>query len=549
MILNITKNIFFTGFMATGKSRIGSLVAASLGWTFQDLDHAVEEKSGLSVAEIFARHGEAHFRTLEIEALREISQREKMVISLGGGTLQSPAAIELVKNNGVLIALWAPPEVILERVNRKQSSRPLLANLNDTEKLEKIKRLLNERKALYDLAQFRFESCESIPHHVLTRTIIHRLQVDELNPLQVALEERSYPIYVEKQISNHVDSIFDKWNIQGEYLIVTDNNLRDHQFETLEHIRQCLGEDCRIFYFKSGEEEKNLKSLNKLFTYMLRQGYSRKTTLVAFSGGVVGDMTGFAASIYLRGIPFVQIPTTLLSMVDSSVGGKTGINHPLGKNMIGSFYQPKAVLIQLDVLSTLPDSEFLAGLAEVIKYAVIWDPEFFEYLDKNRQAILARDLQQLNYVVRHCCSIKAEVVRRDERESSSGVRAFLNYGHTFGHALEVLANFNYTHGLAVALGMRAAARLAVDIGLLSPADEQKQNALLDAYGLPQIFPRPLDLARAWEAMGMDKKVEAGERVYILPTRIGEVKSVRQINREAVLQAMSIVKAPATEKIA
>jgi shikimate kinase/3-dehydroquinate synthase len=541
MTFSIARNIFFTGFMASGKSRIGSLTAASLGWKFFDLDKVIEEKTGKPVPQIFAEDGEAAFRRMEVDALRELAGQGPMVASLGGGTLLNAEAIEIIRASGVLVGLYASPEVILERVNRKKDSRPLLAGLDDEAKMAKIKEMLAARKPLYALADFQFESDEKIPHHVLTRRIIHRLQVEELKPLRVELGERSYPIFVENNLAGHMDAVAAKAGCAQRFLIVTDQNLKTHQKRMLEQLRGCLGE-CRIFFFKSGEEEKSLKSLNKLFTFMLRHAYPRKTTLVAFGGGVTGDMTGFAAAIYLRGIDFLQVPTTLLSMVDSSVGGKTAVNHPMGKNMIGAFYQPKAVAISLEALQTLPPQEFLAGLAEVVKYGVIRDPEFFAFLEANAEGILAKETGLLREVVLRSCAIKADVVGKDERETAEGGRAILNYGHTFGHAFEVLGGYGtLPHGLAVALGMRVAARLAASLGMLDAAAERRQNDLLDKFGMPRYFPRKLDENKAWEAMGLDKKVDAGSRVYILPKRIGEVAPVRDVPKEEVLKALAVAR--------
>ncbi|MEO6098274.1 MAG: 3-dehydroquinate synthase [Fibrobacteria bacterium] len=541
MTLPLARNIYFTGFMASGKSRIGSLTAASLGWKFFDIDKLIEEKTGKTIPRIFSEDGEPAFRRMEVDALREVAGQGPMVASLGGGTLINPEAIELIRSNGVLVGLHASPEVILERVNRKKESRPLLANLDDADKMAKIKEMLAVRKPLYDLADMQFESDEKIPHHVLTRRIIHRLQVEELKPLKVDLADRSYPIYVEADLAGHIDSIAAKSGCAQSFLIVTDQNLKNHQKRMLEQLRSSLG-DCRIFFFKSGEEEKSLKSLNKLFTFMLRHAYPRKTTLVAFGGGVTGDMVGFAAAVYLRGIDFIQAPTTLLSMVDSSVGGKTAVNHPLGKNMIGAFYQPKAVAISLDALSTLPHEEFLSGMAEVLKYGMIRDADFFGFLEANAEGILAKRPDLLREVVLRSCATKAEVVGRDERETAEGGRAILNYGHTFGHAFEVVGGYGaIPHGLAVALGMRVAARLAVMLGMLDAASEARQNALMEKLGMPGKFPHRLDEGKAWDAMGLDKKVDAGSRVYILPTRIGEVVPVRDVPKEKVLEALSVAR--------
>ncbi|MDB5104094.1 MAG: 3-dehydroquinate synthase [Fibrobacteres bacterium] len=537
MTLPLSRNIYFTGFMASGKSRIGSLTAASLGWKFFDIDKLIEEKTGKSIPQIFSEDGEPAFRRMEVEALKEVSGQGPMVASLGGGTLINPEAIEIIRGNGVLIGLHASPEVILERVNRKKESRPLLANLDDESKMAKIKEMLEARKPLYELADLHFESDEKIPHHVLTRRIVHRLQVEELKCLKVDLAERSYPIYVEENLAGHMDSIAAKAGCPNRFLIVTDQNLKSYQKRMLEQLRSSLG-DARIFFFKSGEEEKSLKSLNKLFTFMLRHSYPRKTTLVAFGGGVTGDMVGFAAAVYLRGIDFIQVPTTLLSMVDSSVGGKTAVNHPLGKNMIGAFYQPKAVAISLESLSTLPANEFLSGMAEVIKYGMIRDPDFFAFLEANAEGILSKRPDLLREVVMRSCAIKSDVVGKDERETAEGGRAILNYGHTFGHAFEVLGGYGaLPHGLAVGLGMRVAARLAVLLGMLDADSEKRQNDLMDRLGMPSRYPKKLDENKAWEAMGLDKKVDAGSRVYILPTRIGAVVPVRDVAKETVLQAL------------
>jgi 3-dehydroquinate synthase/shikimate kinase/3-dehydroquinate synthase len=280
---------------------------------------------------------------------------------------------------------------------------------------------------------------------------------------------------------------------------------------------------------------------------MLRRGCSRQTTVIACGGGVVGDMAGFAASIFMRGVDFIQVPTTLLSMVDSSVGGKTGVNHPLGKNLIGAFHQPRAVLVSLSALSTLPRGEYLAGLAEVAKYAVIRDNGLFDYLWNNADAVLAKEPEALRHIIRTSCAIKAEVVGRDEREragAAAGGRAVLNYGHTFGHAFEYLAGYkDLPHGLAVALGMRCAARLAVRLGMLTAEDEARHNALLDRLELPRNYQGAFDAneaERAWLATGRDKKAAHDRRVFILPRRIGAVETVINPPKEDVLAAFESV---------
>ncbi len=546
MKIPLTRSIFFTGFMATGKSRIGSLTAASLGWKFFDTDKLVEEKAGKGIPEIFAERGEAGFREMEAAALREVCEAGPIVAALGGGALLNPASLELVRRHGVIINLHAAPEVILERANRKKDSRPLLAGLDDAAKLAKIKAMLAERKPMYDLADFQFESGDDVPHHVLTRRIIQRLQVEQLRPLRVELGERSYPIYIGEDLSEHAGAIAEKAGCSRHAVIASDQPVKAAQGPMLDRLRHAL-RNAPAFFWRGGESEKTLASVQKLLTWMLRKGCSRKTTLFAFGGGVTGDMAGFAAAIFMRGIDFVQVPTTLLSMVDSSVGGKTGVNHPLGKNMIGSFHQPRAVIISLSALATLPREEYLAGLAEVAKYAVIRDPGLFAYLERNAEAVLARDPVALEHIIRTSCAIKAAVVGDDERETAhaaegaGGGRAILNYGHTFGHAFEYLAGYrDLPHGLAVALGMRCAARLAARMGLLAEAERLRHDALLDALDFPRFFRGRFDAEAAWQATGRDKKADKDRRVFVLPRSIGAVEIVTNPPKDDVLAAFHSV---------
>ncbi len=271
-----------------------------------------------------------------------------------------------------------------------------------------------------------------------------------------------------------------------------------------------------------GEQHKTLDWANSIYTALLINGFDRKSSLVALGGGVIGDLTGFGAATYMRGITFIQIPTTLLAMVDSSVGGKTGVNHPMGKNMIGAFYQPIKVLMDLSVLKTLPKEEFLAGLAEVIKYGVIADNALFDYLDKNRERILALDPDALTHIIRRSCEIKADVVSKDERES--GLRAILNFGHTVGHAVETAENYTMRHGYAVAIGMVYAARLAHLTGLCDASVPERVERLIRAYGLPvnlSALSRKPSVTELVDTMQIDKKAEGGKVKFVLPKKIGE----------------------------
>ncbi len=272
-----------------------------------------------------------------------------------------------------------------------------------------------------------------------------------------------------------------------------------------------------------GEQYKTLDWANAIYTALLINTFDRRSPLVALGGGVIGDLTGFAAATFMRGIPFVQVPTTLLAMVDSSVGGKTGVNHSLGKNMIGAFYQPKLVLMDLGVLKTLPRQEFIAGMAEVIKYGVVWDRELFDFLEKKQEKILNQEEGALSHIVSRSCEIKADVVGKDEREG--GLRAILNFGHTVGHAVETLENYSMRHGEAVAIGMVYASRLAHRLGVCDARVPERVQRLVVSYGLGadlSTLKRRPSSTQVLEAMQVDKKAEDGKVRFILPKKIGEV---------------------------
>jgi 3-dehydroquinate synthase len=281
------------------------------------------------------------------------------------------------------------------------------------------------------------------------------------------------------------------------------------------------GFSCTEVILPDGEAFKTMASAERIFEELLRAGLDRKSALIALGGGVIGDLAGFAASVYMRGIDFVQIPTTLLAQVDSSVGGKTGVNHPLGKNMIGTFWQPRLVWIDIDTLGTLPRREFIAGVAEIIKYGIIWDHELFAYLEKNAQHVLSLQSDALRHIISRSCEIKADVVARDEREG--GLRAILNFGHTIGHALETATGYTaFVHGEAVAIGMSVEAEIAQLLGLLSSDEVAGIRSLIRAYGLPTAVPGSIDLDLFFSSMKLDKKAVSGELRFILPERIGSV---------------------------
>lgn len=337
--------------------------------------------------------------------------------------------------------------------------------------------------------------------------------------LQVGLGERSYPILIQAGSLDGIGRDLAGHRVAKRYGVISDDRVAALYGQRLLAALQGNGIAADLLVFPHGEASKTLATVGDLASRLARAGFDRKDGLIALGGGVTGDITGFLAASYMRGIPFVQVPTSLLAQVDSSVGGKTGVDIPEGKNLVGAFYQPKAVYIDPEVLSTLDSREFLSGLAEVIKYGIIRDSSFFHFLEENRERIIALEPSCLEQMISTCCRIKADVVEQDEREG--GLRRILNYGHTIGHAVEAASAFSISHGLAVAIGMVAAAGLAVLKGVLTAEDGRRISSLIAQYGLPVAVPSDLDRDAIKTYLKTDKKVVAGKVFYILPTAIGE----------------------------
>jgi len=353
--------------------------------------------------------------------------------------------------------------------------------------------------------------------------------------LNVKLEERSYPIYIGKNILSNSELLCK--HISGNKIMLVSNDVVSPLY--LEKIVDTLsagGKQVDVTVLPDGESYKNLTTLNLVFDQLLANKHGRDTSIVALGGGVVGDMAGFAASCYQRGVEFIQIPTTLLSQVDSSVGGKTAVNHPLGKNMIGAFYQPNAVYIDIDCLKTLPAKEFAAGMAEVIKYGIIWDNEFYQWLKSNHDEIKTLNADVLISMIETCCAIKADVVAQDEHEH--GVRALLNLGHTFGHAIESEQGYGaWLHGEAVAAGTVIAARTAQLLGRINSEEFEDIKSIFTMFDLPITKPQSMPFEAFMEHMAIDKKVLAGQLRFILPIGIGHAEVISGIKDDMLKRAI------------
>lgn len=347
--------------------------------------------------------------------------------------------------------------------------------------------------------------------------------------VRVELKEHSYDILIGSGVRHRVkELIFDRM------LTVTDSTVNTHYGSW---INAAIGADFK-FIFPAGENSKTPVTAIDICRYAAQAKFDRKSCFAAVGGGVTGDLTGFAAAIFMRGVNFIQIPTTLLAMVDSSIGGKTGVDIPEGKNLVGAFHQPKLVLIDPDFLATLPPREIRCGLAEIIKTALILDKDLFDKLEHHSAEIVSGNAHEiLTSIIRRCCELKASVVAADEREN--GLRAILNYGHTFGHAIEIISDFSFSHGDSIAIGMNAAAELAVNTGILSRAEANRQKALLQAVGLPVDLPRSFPLDKIIGTMEHDKKNANGKIKTVIIDKIGHA-NVIQPPREAIIKAIEAI---------
>jgi len=540
-------NIFLVGLMGAGKTTIGRLLARRLDMTFIDSDHEIEARTGATIPWIFEIEGEASFRRREADVIRELTAQNGIVLATGGGAVLDPASRALLAERGTVIYLRASVSSILQRTAHDKN-RPLLQTADPRRKLED---LTAQREPLYrEIADMVIDTGRPNVQSMV-QTILDQLAVDAgreranakttMNEqacisLNVELGDRSYPIAIGRGLLDDSSLLNRHIGGSGKVAIVTNTTVAPLYLDKIAGPLRAAGREVVPIILRDGEEYKTWESLNEVFDALLANKCDRKTTLVALGGGVVGDMTGFAAATYMRGVPFVQIPTTLLAQVDSSVGGKTGINHPLGKNMIGAFYQPRAVIADTATLDTLPDRELSAGLAEVIKHGAILDAGFFDWIEANIVKLVARDHAALAHAIARSCEIKADVVARDEREG--GLRAVLNFGHTFGHAIEAGMGYGaWLHGEAVGCGMVMAADLSRRLGLIDAAAMERVRNLVEAAGLPSVAP-DLGFERWIELMEVDKKNEGGAIKFILLKPLGSpsITNAPRDQLEATLRA-------------
>lgn len=479
------RNLVLTGFMGTGKSRVGRILAENLKMPFVDMDRTIEQRQGKTIAQIFVDYGEPFFRELEKQLCFELSQKSGQIIATGGGALIPSGNRQLFSKDSIF-CLTAPLDILAERLSRNPR-RPLAAN---------AKELWLERKPAYEKIFHQIESWKDAPEQIATR--IQRLF--ELDARFGSPDGEFYPIIIQKNIFEQLPDFLDWLGVKKA--VVVSN----------AEIAKLYSGNLDMIIIPAGESHKNLETVQKIYTQLLEKDITRQDTLVALGGGVVGDITGFVAATYLRGISYVQVPTSLLAMVDSSVGGKTGVDLPQGKNLVGAFKQPLGVLIDPELLKTLPEAELKSGLAEVVKHAIIADPELFEYLESGQL--------DSEFLIRRALQVKTKIVQEDPEEENQ--RLLLNLGHTFGHAIELLSNYQIRHGEAVAIGLVQAAEFACTQKFCKESLVSRIRNLLIKLGLPTELPNITQEA-LWGAMRHDKKRQGAQLPLIMPYELGDIR--------------------------
>jgi 3-dehydroquinate synthase len=513
-----TRNIVLTGFMGTGKSTIGRLLAERLARPFVDMDATLVEQFGKPIAEVFAQEGEATFRVAEAQLCAQLAAQEGLVISTGGGALVNPQNRAALAATGILLCLTAGVDEILRRLDGLQD-RPLLNDAlgSDTAaRARRVRAMLHERRHAYAAIPLQVETDGRAPETVVAAivdAIAANAEAPGMQRIHVTHPQGTYDLCIGDGLLAHAGQLLAARGLQpGPVALVSNRAISLAHAPLLEESLRAAGFAPHLCLVPDGEQFKTLASVADLYDQFLDAHLDRRTAVIALGGGVVGDMAGFAAASYLRGVPFVQMPTSLLAMVDASVGGKTGVDLPQGKNLVGAFKQPEAVIIDTAVLETLPAAEFRSGMAEVVKHGIIAAPDLFAQLEESGPTTMA-------HMVAHAVRVKVRIVEEDPFEQ--GRRAVLNLGHTFGHALEQVSHYAIRHGEAVAVGMVAATQMAGAMGICQAQLLPRLERMLDRLGLPTRA-RAYDVNEIMAAMGHDKKRTGKTLRFVLPRAVGDV---------------------------
>ncbi len=533
------RSIVLVGLMGAGKTSIGRRMAARLGVPFRDADAEIELAAGCSIPELFRRYGERHFRDGERRVIRRLLAGDPLVLATGGGAFMDPDTRAAIRDSAVSIWLRCRLATLVRRVATR-NTRPLLQGGNPAEILG---RLMEQRHPIYAEADMIVDCGEEPPDHTTSKVL---QALDDWRPprrLAVALSSASYDVVVGDGLLARAGALLAPVIPQKRAIVVTDTTVAAlHLSALLDGLAQT-GIATQQIVVAPGEASKSMASYARVVDSLLDAAVERRTTVIALGGGVVGDLAGFAAATTLRGLPFIQVPTTLLAQVDSSVGGKTGVNTAHGKNLVGAFHQPRLVLADTGTLGTLNGRELRAGYAEVVKAGLIGDAAFFAWCEQNGAALTGGDRDIQAEAILRACAFKAAVVGDDEREERpADGRALLNLGHTFGHALEAEVGYGgaLLHGEAVAVGLGLAFRLSAQLGLCAPGDATRVADHLNAVGLPSepgMLNRRFSASRLIANMRRDKKMRDGALHFVLARGIGQAFTSADVPAAAVLDLL------------
>lgn len=531
--LVIKDNLVLIGLPGSGKTALGETIAEKLSLPFLDTDNIVEKTAGERIPEIFANQGEAGFREIEREVIVKTGEIKNIVISSGGGAWLNLENRSNLKKNGITVYLECQLEEIWERLKNSPESRPLL-----TEDFESLKKLFHQRDAEYKKADLVVDTTgkdlESLSLEIIEKTGIEKKNISCVSLEQFSINmpgDSSYDVLIGNEVIYSLPELLEKrfCGTNGKkprLFIITNPYVKAVCGKSFFEGLKNLGFDSFVFIVPEGEEYKNLSWTAKSYSYLAQNSFDRGDLVLAVGGGVVGDLGGFVASTYMRGIPLVHIPTTLLAQVDSSIGGKTGVNLQEGKNLVGTFYQPEMVAADLELLKYLSDYHYRQGLAECVKYTLIDEQGFFEYFDNNIKEIQERDAVVLQEMIKKCCQIKGDIVEKDEKEK--GKRAVLNLGHTIGHALEASLGYGRIgHGDAVALGIKAEAFLSVKLGNLSKNSLKRIEKVLTDLNFPE--KANFSTVSTMEYLARDKKRKRGQARFALPVEKGGVELIEGLD--------------------
>jgi 3-dehydroquinate synthase len=528
--------LILAGFMGTGKTTLGQLCARELGYEFIDADVEIERRYGMSIPQFFTEKGEAAFRQVEAALVQELITRKRAVIATGGGMIVDAANRQALLGAGVCVGLTATPEAILSRVDA--STRPMLRG-DDVR--ARVTELLKERAPAYRELHYSVDTSSRSPAEAAAQVLaIYRAERTRM-PVRVSAafsgmsEATHYDIVLGDGVLDQLGFALAGRGWTSPFAIVTDDTVGPLYAERVQAALNCAGIDAFVHVMPGGESHKTLATVEGIYRALSAHGLERGNPVIALGGGVVGDVAGFAAATYLRGVPFVQVPTTLLAMADSSIGGKVGVDTPFGKNLVGAFKQPELVVMDMACLRTLPADELRCGYAEIVKAALIDGGAAYEHICAHPLSTEAHVDPDLIRSLLDAIDLKRRVVEEDPFEK--GRRALLNLGHTFGHGVEAWSHFSIKHGQGVALGMLCAVRLSLSLGLCDEAQAETVEQLLAASGLPVQLPG-VDANQIWQLMQSDKKKRAGKLRFILFRVPGACVITNTVTEEQARWALS-----------